>query len=649
MFGGEHGYGFVVSATHLPPGRYVTCGLDANPDAGGQLRALLMRNRILVREAGISPDVLTFRPDRMLAERREVLLERGMLVPEISLHNIYEHYRLNAWDLPGGTGRKLRDLTAHVVDEAVLPDGTPWRTTYRLPRGGRLVHDYLRPDGSPYLRIPDWSHMDPGTWPSRIQAVTKAGEVARTFRSPGQWYRLWVRQLTRSDERAFVFIDSRHVVPHLVPMRARHVHLIYVLHNIHLKAPRRWDSDLVSPIYRHVLDRIPGMDAMVTLTYRQRDDIAQRHGSSDNLFVVPNPVELPEPVDDIPRDPRRVAMVARLETQKRPTEAVRAFARVKQRVPDAHLDIYGSGSRMKTLRRQIERLGITDAVTVHGYDPHARDALWRASAFVMTSAFEGYPLSTLESLSHGCPVVSYDIKYGPREQITEGVDGFLVPEGDTVQLAERVVRLLTSPELVERMSLAAVEKAERHGNDQFLSDWAHVLEAVVRQKRDRTRIRAVDLDVRRLTVREGLAGRLPPGGAAGPALGTYDRSQRLAFDGVLRVRGKGPAQRLDSARVELRAVHARSGEVVDLPITWHRTGRRLHVRSRVRLGDLFGPTSHDEVVKLRLRLVWHNSVWQTFLTRPRVEPATVQLAYDERDTLLIRGSGTTDGATDGER
>ena len=57
----------------------------------------------------------------------------------------------------------------------------------------------------------------------------------------------------------------------------------------------------------------------------------------------------------------------------------------------------------------------------------------------MTSLFEGYPLSTLESLSHGCPVISYDIKYGPREQISEGVDGFLVPAGGIRPMAERIV------------------------------------------------------------------------------------------------------------------------------------------------------------------------------------------------------------------
>ena len=90
----------------------------------------------------------------------------------------------------------------------------------------------------------------------------------------------------------------------------------------------------------------------------------------------------------------------------------------------------------------------------------------------MTSEYEGYPLSTLEAMSQGCPVVSYDVRYGPREQITDGVDGFVVPEGDQARLAERVVELLRSPELVARMSAAARETVARYGPAEFVERWA---------------------------------------------------------------------------------------------------------------------------------------------------------------------------------
>ena len=107
----------------------------------------------------------------------------------------------------------------------------------------------------------------------------------------------------------------------------------------------------------------------------------------------------------------------------------------------------------------------------------------------MTSAFEGYPLSTLESMSRGCPVVSYDIKYGPREQITDGVDGFLVPAGDTALLAQRVIELLQSPELVRRMSAAArARAAQLRARPSSWRGWAGVVQATVEHKPLRTRL-----------------------------------------------------------------------------------------------------------------------------------------------------------------
>jgi poly(glycerol-phosphate) alpha-glucosyltransferase len=628
----------------MPQGRYLSCVVDVSPDAGGQTRAMLMRNRIFARTAGVRPTVLTFGPTTDYAERREVLLERGLLIPEISLLNIYEHYRDNDWGVRDDTGEHLEDLSDHVVGQKEFSDGSPWRTTHRLPGATTAIHDYLRRDGTPFLRIPELIYKEPGTWPKNILAITRTGEVARVFRSLGQWWRLWVRELTQADERAFVFIDSRHAVPHLVPMLAPHIHIVYVLHNIHIKPPRRWDSEVVTPAYQHVLDRIPGMDAMVTLTHRQREDIAQRHGDTENLFVVPNPVDMPEPVD-VPRDPRRVALVARLEAQKRPAQAIDAFARVVKEVPEAHLDIYGSGSRFGALTRQRHLLGLENSVTLHGHDPRAREALSRSSAFLMTSSFEGYPLSTLESMSHGCPVVSYDIKYGPREQITDGVDGFLVPEGDTEQLAERVVRLLKSPELVERMSRAAVEKAEQHGTDNFIADWAAVLEKVMEQKPHRTRLAGAELDIAEVFVRRRGALSRVARHARRQAPGRFRDGDVLRFKGSLRVEVKGPPRNLAAARIDLAAVFYESGAVVPMPVKWSRDGTVFHLRGKLPLRGLRSPLREDAADKtveqagLRLRLVWRNSVWEGWVQRPAEETSAIsaiEVAYVASGRLMVR-------------
>jgi poly(glycerol-phosphate) alpha-glucosyltransferase len=581
----------------LPEGRYLSCAFRVSLDAGGQTRALLMRNRILAR-AGARPDVVVLGAAPDYDARREELLERGLLEDGIGLLNIYEHFRAHGWGDQAPTGEALADLDAHRVREEADSRGAPWRITYRVPGERYATYDYLRPDGSPYLRIPAFGLAGGSRGRGRIQQVGADGQVVGEFKAAGQWFRRWIRELAAPHQRTFVFIDSRYVVPHVIPIRTKRVLMIYVMHNLHVGKPYRWDSD-VNTAYKRVLNRIDGMDAMVTLTERQRDDIAERRGRTSNMFVVPNPVDPPAaPAEDAARDPRRVTILARLEPQKRLQDAIAAFERVVAAVPEARLDIYGEGSRREQLQAEIDRRRLAPHVTLRGFDPEARNALWTSSAFLMTSSFEGYPLSTLESMSRGCPVVSYDIKYGPREQVTDGVDGFLVPRGDVDRLADRVIELLRSPELVARMSAAARETARRHGADQFLASWKGVLERIVALRPDRTRLDDVALETTRLRTVRG---------------------NRLQFAGVLRVQGYSRRATLDSADVQLSAVDDASGAVNALALkVKHDAGDALRLQTPA---GLRGGPAMPAGARLRLRLIWQNSAWETQLASPDGAPS----------------------------
>jgi poly(glycerol-phosphate) alpha-glucosyltransferase len=593
--------------TELPQGRYLSLAFRVTTDSGGQTRALLLRNRILLTEGGVRPEVLTLGPAADYAERREQLREQGQLIDGMRLLNIYEHFREHGWGDQEPTGETLADLGNHVLREEPGPDGRPWRLVHRLPGEQRPVIDYLRADGSPYLRMPAFSINYKSWWRGRIQMVGEDGAIVGEYETPGQWFRRWIRDLVGEKDRAFVFMDSRFVVPHVVPMRGRRFHLIYLMHNLHVGPPRRWDSE-IGPVYKRALARIDGMDAMVTLTERQRDDIAERYGATSNMFVVPNPVTMPAPPASAPpRDPDQVTIVARLEPQKRLTDAIAAFQRVVEAIPGARLDIYGDGSEAPALRAAIERHGLEGSVVLRGFDPRARESLWTSSAFLMTSSFEGYPLSTLESMSRGCPVVAYDIKYGPREQIDDGVDGFLVPAGDTALLPPRVIELLRSPELVRRMSAAARARAERYDPAEFLAAWARVLEATVEGKRLRTRIDDVQLDLTRLrTVSANPIARLVN---RGPdfALGPVGSDGALELAGRLRVEGDARQSGRDAVELGLAWIQFESGEVTDVPLRVKLRDDEFRLRSIASLPPAGA--------WLRLRLIWRNSAWETEVVR----------------------------------
>ena len=62
---------------------------------------------------------------------------------------------------------------------------------------------------------------------------------------------------------------------------------------------------------------------------------------------------------------------------------------------------------------------------------------------LLTSLYEGFALVIQESIANGTPVISYDIKYGPRDMIQDGVNGYLVEDGNIDQLAECIHKYLS--------------------------------------------------------------------------------------------------------------------------------------------------------------------------------------------------------------
>jgi poly(glycerol-phosphate) alpha-glucosyltransferase len=236
-------------------------------------------------------------------------------------------------------------------------------------------------------------------------------------------------------------------------------------------------------------------------------------------------------------------------------------------------------------------------------------------------------------------VVAYDIRYGPREQVTHGVDGFLVEPGDVEGMARYVVELLSSPELVNKMSVAAREKAASHGTERFLGDWKRIIEAAIAQKPMRTRIKKVKLTVQDLVVasppaRFRLGKRLQRGPSTPP--GQHGPEEALVFRGTLLVLGGSPRSNLGSAEIRLAAVDDASGTVIDLPIDVDRKGRRFFLEAQVPLSNLPRASGADASnYRLRLRLNWRNSSWQTDLGRRSKQADQAEVIFDPLGTARV--------------
>jgi Glycosyltransferase len=153
-----------------------------------------------------------------------------------------------------------------------------------------------------------------------------------------------------------------------------------------------------------------------------------------------------------------VGCVARLVPVKNHAMLVDAFAAVHAQRPDAHLVLIGDGSCRPGLEAQVDRLGLTSAVTFTG---ELRGGTNHHRAFdisVLNSLSEGFPNSLVEAMAAGVPVVATAVG-GNMDAVADGTTGFLVPSGRPDALAKALLRLVESAPLRRAFGDAGRERA----------------------------------------------------------------------------------------------------------------------------------------------------------------------------------------------
>jgi len=343
----------------------------------------------------------------------------------------------------------------------------------RLRDEGELVHgmrllniwDWFRDQGTPAQEHVD----DEGR--RRIVVRDASGEVIRES-GPWAFYRHWLDRL-RSGDPAFVIVDSKTAARFAATYRRKNVAVLHVVHNSHLGP----DGQLRGS-RRDALEQLDRFDTVVVLSERQRDDMVGMLGHAERLAVVPNATDRVRR-STVPRGDAGV-VVASLDGRKRVDHAVRAAQQAG--VP---LDVFGDGPK----RQQLEALG-TDAV-FHGHRP-LQGVYPAASLLLLTSKAEGFPLVLLEAMAAGCIPIAYDVPYGPADIITDGVDGYLVREGDIDGLAARIREFTALPPRARaRMRRAARRRAAAFSDRRVTRRWAGVLAATAARHRAEWRSAAV--------------------------------------------------------------------------------------------------------------------------------------------------------------
>jgi glycosyltransferase involved in cell wall biosynthesis len=184
------------------------------------------------------------------------------------------------------------------------------------------------------------------------------------------------------------------------------------------------------------------------------EDVGLPH---DSIRVIPNGVP-PHPDGEVTRvvtDGPVVGSLGRLETQKGYDVLVRALPRL----PGVTAVLVGDGAERERLERMAAELGVADRLRIVGWSDNPRSYLPGFDVFVLPSRFEGLPLSVLEAMHAGVPVVATDVA-STGESLSEG-GGVLVQPEDVVGLVAAVAELLRDDERRAELGARAREVALR--------------------------------------------------------------------------------------------------------------------------------------------------------------------------------------------
>jgi glycosyltransferase involved in cell wall biosynthesis len=233
---------------------------------------------------------------------------------------------------------------------------------------------------------------------------------------------------------------------------------------------------------RSIARRYGRLDAVVTLTERDAERYAELLDGRTRVLAIPNGV----PHIGGHRaslDSNVVITAGRLTRQKGYDRLLRAWARVSRERPDWRLEIYGAGPKRRRLRRQIAKLDIGDSAHLMGRTPALFERMADSAFFVMTSRYEGLPMVLLEAMGVGLPVISYDCPTGPRDVISDGVDGYVVPDGDRRAFVARMLELMDEPGTRKRMGEAALRKAQEYDVSRLAERWERLFADLAAAKR----------------------------------------------------------------------------------------------------------------------------------------------------------------------
>ena len=247
----------------------------------------------------------------------------------------------------------------------------------------------------------------------------------------------------------------------------KNISIMPVIHSTHTMS-NDIDNGAIKSHYKDIFNNLNKTDSINVFSTLQKDDILKRFNYNKLSIIAHTYFKINNTMDYKPKK-NKVIYVARFSPEKNHLGAVRIFKIVVQSIKNATLHFYGSGAEKENIRSLIYDLKLENNIFLHNYSDNIEGLLCSSELSILTSSMEGFPLCLLESIACSCPVISYDVRYGPSEIISNNKNGFLIPHGNENMFADKIIEILSNQNLQKKMSLNARSSFEKRFSPQVIA------------------------------------------------------------------------------------------------------------------------------------------------------------------------------------
>ena len=215
-------------------------------------------------------------------------------------------------------------------------------------------------------------------------------------------------------------------------------------------------------------------DVLVTLTRGDLEDWKNKNHNK-TIMVIPNVVSLNNTGCYSTQTSKRVIFVGRFAKLKGVPYLIDIWSKIQKLHNDWTLDFYGDGEEKDLYFPAMS----SQNIIVHEPTNKIHEEYCKCSILILTSLCESFSLVIPEAMSCGLPVVSFDCPYGPRDIITDGEDGFLIPQFNIELFVEKLSFLMDNQEIRIKMGKKAIESSRRYDAKQIMPKWKDLFESLV--------------------------------------------------------------------------------------------------------------------------------------------------------------------------